>query len=49
MREIENDNKPIARHSYEEHQGNKLKFVVKVIGNMFGSLATYDWGGSKMA
>ena len=35
-RDRENDNKPIARHSYEEHEGKKVKFGVKVIGNMFG-------------
>ena len=35
-RDRENENKPIARHSYEEHQGRRIKFGVKVIGNMYG-------------
>ena len=29
----ENDSKPVAKHSYEEHQGKKIKIGVKVIGN----------------
>ena len=28
--------KPIAKHSYEEHQGKKIKIGVKVVGNMYG-------------
>ena len=32
----ENDNKPIAKHSFEEHQGKKIKIGVKVVGNMYG-------------
>ena len=32
----ENDNKPIAKHRYEEHQGKKIKIEVKVVGNMYG-------------
>ena len=32
----ENENKPVARHSYEEHQGRKIKIGVKILGNMYG-------------
>ena len=35
-RDKENDSKPIARHSYEEHQGRKIKIDVKIIGSMYG-------------
>ena len=32
----ENESKPVARHSYEEHQGRKIRFGVKVIGHIYG-------------
>ena len=35
-RDRENESKPIARHSYEEHQGRKIRIGVKVIGSMYG-------------
>ena len=28
--------KPVAKHSYKEHQGKKIMMGVKVIGNMYG-------------
>ena len=31
-RDREIDNRPIARHIFEEHQGKKVKFGVQVIG-----------------
>ena len=31
----ENESKPVARHNYEEHL-RKIKFGVKVVGNMYG-------------
>ena len=35
-RDRENESKPLARHSYDEHEGKKIRFDVKVKGNAYG-------------
>merc|ERR1712240_644371 len=35
-RDRENESKPVARHSYDEHEGKKIRFDVKVKGNAYG-------------
>ena len=32
----EDDNKPLAKHSFDEHEGKKVKFNVKLKGNTYG-------------
>ena len=35
-RDREDDSKPLAKHSFDEHEGKKVKFNVKVKGNTYG-------------
>ena len=35
-KDIENDSKPLARHSYECHGNDRIKYDVRIIGNMQG-------------